>query len=117
MFDIILLMNANHLYTVECFAMFCFVVKTSADKMISQFFDIFLHDFSLFFNIILTLFRPKISIGLKKALGNIPLHCALGRKKEKQGTLRYETFHLLHMLRKVNVLLTIAECIPEYKDT
>ena len=36
----------NH-YTAECFARFCFVVKTSADKMILQIFDIFLHDFSL----------------------------------------------------------------------
>ena len=36
--------------TVECFPGFCFVVKTSADKMILKFFDIFSHEFSLFSN-------------------------------------------------------------------
>ena len=54
--------------TVECFPSFCFVVKTSADKVISHIFDIFdifSHDFSLF-STQLTLFRPKNSIGLKK---------------------------------------------------
>ena len=39
-----------HKGTVECFSRFCFVVKRSADKMISQIFDIFAHDFSLFGN-------------------------------------------------------------------
>ena len=33
--------------TVECFLMFCFVVKTSADNVISLIFDIFSHDFNL----------------------------------------------------------------------
>ena len=51
--------------TVECFPWLCFVVKTSADKMILQIFDIFSHDFSLF-STQLTLFRPRNSIGLKK---------------------------------------------------
>ena len=51
--------------TVECFPRFCFVVKRSADNMISQIFDIFSHDFSLF-STQLTLFRSKSSIGLKK---------------------------------------------------
>ena len=52
-------------FTVQCFLRFCFAVKTSADKMILQIFDIFSHDFSLF-STQLTLFRPKNSIGLKK---------------------------------------------------
>ena len=51
--------------TVECFSRLCFVVKTSADKMILHIFDIFSHDFS-HFSTQLTLFRPKNSIGLKK---------------------------------------------------
>ena len=51
--------------TVECFARFCFAVKTSADKMILQIFDIFSHDFSPF-STQLTLIRPENSIGLKK---------------------------------------------------
>ena len=51
--------------TVEHFARFCFVVKTSADKMIWQIFDNFSHDFSLF-STQLTLFSPKNSIGVKK---------------------------------------------------
>ena len=33
---------------MECFAWFCFVVKTSADNMILIFFDLFSHEFSLF---------------------------------------------------------------------
>ena len=39
----------QHFCTVECFARCCFVVKTSADKMILPIFDIFSHEFSLFF--------------------------------------------------------------------
>ena len=38
----------SHHFTLECFSRFCFVVKTSADKMILQIFDIFSQDFSLF---------------------------------------------------------------------
>ena len=34
--------------TVGCFPRFCFVVKTSADNVILQIFDIFSHEFSLF---------------------------------------------------------------------
>ena len=60
-----LLLEFLNLGTVECFARFCFVVKTSADKMILQICDIFSYDFSLF-SIQLTLFRPKNSIGFKK---------------------------------------------------
>ena len=44
--------------TVECFPSFCFVVKTSNDKLILQIFDIFSHDFSLF-STQLTLYKPK----------------------------------------------------------
>ena len=35
-------------FIMECFPRFCFVVKTSADKMILPNFDIFSHDFSFF---------------------------------------------------------------------
>ena len=41
--------NFKH-FTVECFPRFCFVVKTSADKMILQIFDILSHEFNLFSN-------------------------------------------------------------------
>ena len=51
---------------VECFHRFCIVVKTSPDKMISQIFDIFSHEFGLF-STQLTLFRPKNSFGLQKS--------------------------------------------------
>ena len=42
--------NLKSTITVECFTRFCFVVKMSADKMISKIFDIFSHEFSLFSN-------------------------------------------------------------------
>ena len=48
--------------TVECLARFCFVVKTSADKMILPIFDIFSHESSLFF-------KPIEFLGLNKVNG------------------------------------------------
>ena len=36
--------------TVKCFLRFCIVVKTSANNVILQIFDIFTHELSLFFN-------------------------------------------------------------------
>ena len=45
--------------TVECFLGFCFVVKTSADDVIWQIFDICSHEFSLFF-------KPIEFLGLYK---------------------------------------------------
>ncbi len=51
--------------TVECFPRFCFVVKTSTDKMIWQIFDIFSHEYSLFANQLRFWAQIK-SIGLKK---------------------------------------------------
>ena len=61
--DILFLHSAD--CTVERFTRFCFVVKTSADKMILQIFDIFSHELCLL-STQLTLFRLKNSIGLKK---------------------------------------------------
>ena len=55
--------------TVECFTRFCFVVKTSADNVILQIFDIFSHDFSLF-STQLTLFRPKNSNWFEQRLNS-----------------------------------------------
>ena len=49
----------------SCRPRFYFVVKTSADNMIWQIFDIFSHEFNRYSSQ-LTLFRPKNSIGLRK---------------------------------------------------
>ncbi len=50
--------------TVECFPRFCFIVKTSADNVILQIFNIFTNELSLF-STQLSLLRNKNSIELK----------------------------------------------------
>ncbi len=47
--------------TMECFLRFCFVVKTSADNVISQIFYIFTNELSLFFNSIEYLCLNKVN--------------------------------------------------------
>ena len=54
-----------HQHTVEFFLRLCFVVKTSADNVILQIFDISTNELSLF-SIQLTLLRHRNSIELKK---------------------------------------------------
>ena len=90
--------------TVECFPRFCFVVKTSADNVILQFFDIFSHEFSLF-STQLTLFSPKKLNWIEKRLNSCEkmskiCKIILSADVLHNDTKPWETFHCAQHLKR-----------------
>ena len=90
---------------MECFLRFCFIVKTSADKVISLIFDIFANELSLS-SIQLTFLKQRNSIELKK--GSI-----YWWKCQKLAKSRFRpTFSLRTKTSAIKVILQIFEIFP-----